>query len=339
MDCLRSEGRGILLVILGGFTSACGGDWQDEDVSQRTDELAYYVGVTYWNTGDTIPVCITGPNTADQSLAQNVIQSTWGQVMGLDLNFVGSCPTTVPSNYISIYLRSNTGNGSGGWGAAGLGGRLGADPLWGNRTDIQLFAQRDRFISDNRYRAIILHELGHVLGFYHESDRHDNLGECVSEPSPGATTGWITHYDPRSIMSPCSVFYGRDPEDFMPTHLDELGAEMMYPQGYGRKPVLVGGFGNSGGFQYVVRTGAAYELLPDWLYRGAHESAFGAVLWETDGATAGTDLVLNQTFNAEGPYWFDVALYDMRNRLHPFTGGIHALVDNSKHTSIVMSIL
>ena len=79
--------------------------------------------------------------------------------------------------------------------------------------------------------------------------------------------------------------------------------------------------------------------MPDWLYRGAHESAFGAVLWETDGATAGTDLVLTQTFSAEGPYLFDVALFDMRNRLHPFTGGIHALVDDGKHTSIVMSIL
>lgn len=73
-------------------------------------------------------------------------------------------------------------------------------------------------------KQLILHELGHVLGFRHEHVHIDNTDDCAElEPFEP-----ITDYDPLSIMHYKSCSLG-GLRNYVLSDLDKLGAQLAYP--------------------------------------------------------------------------------------------------------------
>jgi hypothetical protein len=220
------------------------------------------------------------------------------------------------------------------------------------RSDIQMFVQRDTVIDDDNLADIVVHEMGHVLGFRHEHERDDNPHLCCVDvnqdgncnplswkapdfgeapPGKGTKTGFLTKYDPTSIMSYCAAFYGSGEVGFSP--MDALGAEIMYPLSYSRRLGCgTGCFHTSTG----VSTRRDGSLVSDWTARGA----VGIVPdWFWPGGQAARLEVLPVT---SLPTSVNVAYryVDQRNRVHqtPTAGVILVQKSNPMHTAILGAV-
>jgi len=70
--------------------------------------------------------------------------------------------------------------------------------------------------------------------FARGSDQYNLMAQILLDNDPGTspnnTSELLTQYDPFSAMGYCSVKNGADVNDYQPTLLDLLGAEMTYPQ-------------------------------------------------------------------------------------------------------------
>lgn len=78
-------------------------------------------------------------------------------------------------------------------------------------------------ISEPELLKLMLHELGHVLGFRHEHIHPEAGEDCpeIGEFEP------LTDYDPRSIMH--YPICGRGLNNFVLSDLDKVGARIAYP--------------------------------------------------------------------------------------------------------------
>jgi hypothetical protein len=140
-------------------------------------------------------------------------------------------------------------------------------------------------------------------------------------------------------MNYCAEFYGRDPEDYALTAFDALGAEIMYPHNFARKPVVPKAFSNSAGTTYIARRNVPYVLVPDWVARGATPSAFTDAVWWQNGLAFTSTLTAPRTFTTEGNQVFEVYVKDIRGRSHLDRPPVTVTVNDSKHTAIVTSVI
>jgi hypothetical protein len=157
----------------------------------------------------------------------------------------------------------------------------------------------------------------------------------------------LTLYDAKfSVMSYCRDVDGNGlPGDVNGTSYfsgqDALGIEMMYPKSFGRKPVMVGGFGDGAGSQYVVRSDTPVGLRVDWVARGAMPTmsaspgdpthAFHDVQWKGTAGTISTQLSPNLVISSAQT--IQVQLVDAYYRAHPLTG-VAVVPSNAKWTAI-----
>jgi hypothetical protein len=87
----------------------------------------------------------------------------------------------------------------------------------------------------------------------------------VANLSPDTSARPLTPYDGLSVMDYCAGENGRDPTDYMPTRLDLLGMEMLYPDNRSY-PVGCGTACLYSSDGVIVRTGST--VTSDWTARG-----------------------------------------------------------------------
>jgi hypothetical protein len=305
---IRSSLRGAWLTGLGAlvFSSACGAPMDDEGAEHagsQSQELSTGFKTTDtrfttpWASPGTVNICFAAPagNTPDTNLvteATAAIQTSWAAVTGLTFSFRGTCPTTIPSTWISIFLDTAAGNGVAAMG--GVGARLNVSP-WANearvgtRKDMQIYVGK----RPGEYRRQVVHEVGHALGFYHEMERSEHRSD--SDPNCGLgsnTQGHVTPFDRTSIMlwSYCNNS-GRSEEDLL-SELDAVGGEMMYPYTTTAHRVRCGARCMESGSGAIVRSDGAVTI--DWVRRGAVVATTytrgTSTFTRADGRLAATDL-------------------------------------------------
>ena len=266
LDCLAISSAAVSLMLGCAPPEA---DAQLTDVDERTQPAVLDSGYVWWTSPGPLTVCFTGPasrppNTAEKTQIETWFTTYWAGSIGLQPTFV-TCPTTIPGDWISVYVDWVNGTGNGQAATGGRGSRLAPLPRFDNRTDIQIYLGAS-YSKDN-----VVHEFGHVLGLRHEHSRPDRLEDC-SDPALPNDGKALTEFDPESGMGygtksgeSCGMAGGYG----TPSRLDLLAMEALYPKTSADVPLSLGCFsgpcflsGNG-----VIGMGDA-AVSPDWIARG-----------------------------------------------------------------------
>ena len=227
-----------------------------ENIGSGHQPLIVTPGVKLWTqNGNVIPLCwhelLQFPSTQAANDAKkfvlNTIQDGWISQLNLRTTWV-DCPTSGNAQHVRVKLRIGDSGNNGTTLLAGMGTLSTAaqrvvpppnDPpglLMGFRSD---WNTDDQTRAD--FRALILHEFGHVLGFDHEHQRPDGPAGSPCYRDLRFDAKLIGPADPKSIMA---WSYCSDPMK-VATLNDIKGARSLY----GRRDISIRGVLLAGKFR------------------------------------------------------------------------------------------
>ncbi|NOU34763.1 MAG: hypothetical protein HOO96_43285 [Polyangiaceae bacterium] len=207
------------LVLVAG-TVACGGEGTKDVPSVSSDQQPLLIATSVLWPTNTIPVCwnpTTTPNReAQKALVRRYAEQSWSRATGVKFVGWGTCNAqTDYANTLSIQGRpasadsenragrASTGHGSSNW--------MGVD------------------LDSTQLHAVVVHEFGHTLGFYHEQEDSATPLSCTAAgardmPADAVAAGY---YDQLSIMNYCNNFWSLGGL----SRLDIIGARRYYGAG------------------------------------------------------------------------------------------------------------
>lgn len=169
---------------------------------------------------------------AAKQFVKDTIQRYWGDPLNLTISWT-NCPTTGSARHVRVMLRAGDASYNGSTVRVGMAtlttpAERAADTA--NVTPGLLMGFPTRWNADSvereAFRALTLHEFGHILGFGHEKDRRDgdpDVDPCYAnaEPYSGYEVGPL---DPTSIMAWSYCVSGGT----VPSENDISGARLFY---------------------------------------------------------------------------------------------------------------
>jgi hypothetical protein len=187
-------------------------DVDEEHVERTSQELYSAAGVTLW-TSRVVPMCWHTddfPNSTARTEARNAIQqaieSSWAKVSDLTVTWE-ECPTTGTAQHVRVKIETTDPTFNGNTIALGMATLTTpaqrvppADPP-GLLINLVSNWSSSQSLRDG-LNALVRHEFGHILGFAHEMERSDFVGnsQCSKDAHPGGNT-FLTGSDIDSIMT------------------------------------------------------------------------------------------------------------------------------------------
>lgn len=215
MNALKRQAAVCLLAVV---PSACAQPTeQDETAATVASELYYRQGTILWTqNANTIPMCwhqienYSGASEIEtvKNFVKNTIRESWASYANISVTWT-DCPTSGSTKHVRVKLRKGDTSFNGTTKQAGMATLSDAAqrlvPVPNDAPGLLLGMPSDWNSSNDRrdqFRALLMHEFGHVLGFLHEHD-HPNGNPAASpcyDGSPDSTGLAVTGLDPASIM-------------------------------------------------------------------------------------------------------------------------------------------
>ncbi len=223
----------IALVAVTGALSGCSAPATDPVASSEAPLLGA-PGVARWPNG-IVPICFSSRATSREAgWVKDALAKSWADVANVGFFYSNTCPYPSQASWVQLnFVELDDAN----WGSRGNAGFGPAAPnvvnVWfcgpTNPQGCLPGQSRDADYEES-FRSVVVHELGHVLGFAHEQQRTDATPSCPLDMNDGNNTALPTGtfltptYDADSIMNYCRGWDGTAP---LPYQLGYKGAEKL----------------------------------------------------------------------------------------------------------------
>ncbi len=346
----------------------------EEAVGTNTEKAAVWNFTSWQRQGNAYPLSVCFRQThqsggtatpdwaGDKARAQSAMAATWDAHSALSFQFQGDCASNPPSSWMPINLHydSTAALRSDGFGVPGDGNRLSSSTCFDCQVQINYGSAHWEF------ETIVVHEVGHALGFRHERSRAD-FPECRNLEAPPCTSDaqcnistehcvngfcyvkqeldtsgtYITaNWDRESVMNNWECYDARVHDSFpyyFLSHGDKVAVGILYPDSLARGAGSIGswrGFHTTNGT--LVRTDGS--VVPDWAESGAATSLFNSMNWyRWVGAWSWYSSAVEAPPPASGTWSVKFTFTDFWGRAN--SGVDTVIVDNNQHTGVLMSTL